>query len=101
MPFPTALREIATNGSTWTAVPSAQLPVHLRVSNAIEWAWALNAASGVLGSVLAIVVALHFGLDATLGCAAGAYLAAAVLTLYWQRHRIQQTYVEEPEMVAV
>jgi hypothetical protein len=44
----------------------------------------MNAASGVLGSVLAILLALNFGFDATLGCAAGTYLAAAVLTLLWQ-----------------
>jgi len=45
----------------------------------------MNAASSVLGSVLAIVLALHFGLSATLGCAAGTYLAAAALTLLWQK----------------
>ncbi len=56
----------------------------------------MNAASGVLGSVLAIVLALHFGLDATLGCAAGTYLAAAALTLLWQRPRMNIVSIEEP-----
>jgi hypothetical protein len=39
----------------------------------------MNAASSVLGSVLAIVIALRFGLNATLACGAVAYLLALVL----------------------
>ncbi|HZU22903.1 MAG TPA: hypothetical protein VE998_08740, partial [Terriglobales bacterium] len=45
----------------------------------IEWAWAMNAASSVLGSVVAMVVAIHFGLNATLLGAAAAYGLAAVV----------------------
>ncbi|HMF92566.1 MAG TPA: hypothetical protein VKL40_18125, partial [Candidatus Angelobacter sp.] len=56
MPFPTGLRRVDT----------------------VEWAWALNAAASVLGSVTAMVVAIHFGLTVTLLCAAGAYLLAAL-----------------------
>jgi hypothetical protein len=48
--------------------------------NAVEWAWAMNAASSVLGSVLAIVIAIHWGLIITLACGAGAYLAAVTLS---------------------
>ena len=59
MPFPTGLRRVAT----------------------VEWAWALNAAASVLGSVLAMVIAIHFGLTITLLCAAAAYLLAA----FWSR----------------
>src|SRR5262249_42609736 len=55
MPFPTGLRRVQT----------------------VEWAWALNAAASVLGSVMAMVVAIHFGLTVTLVCAATAYLIAA------------------------
>jgi spermidine synthase len=88
MPFPTGLREIATFGNRLTGETSEQFSKPVTRSSTIEWAWALNAASSVLGSVLAIVVALHFGLDAALGCAAGAYLFAAVLTLRWQRQPI-------------
>jgi hypothetical protein len=79
MPFPAGLREIAGHARAFADDPAAN------ESNTIEWAWAMNAASSVLGSVLAIVIALHFGLDATLGCAAGTYLAAAALTLLWRR----------------
>jgi hypothetical protein len=47
--------------------------------NSVEWAWAMNAGSSVLGSVLAMVIAIQFGLNATLGCGAGAYLIAILL----------------------
>jgi SAM-dependent methyltransferase len=59
MPFPSGLR--ALDGST------------------VEWAWALNAASSVLGSVLAMVIAIQFGLNLTLACGAVAYLLALAL----------------------
>ncbi len=85
MPFPTGLREIAAVGNGLAAGNSEKYSAPVARNSTIEWAWALNAASSVLGSVPAIVVALHFGLDATLGYAAGAYFAAAVLTLRWQR----------------
>ena len=75
MPFPAGLREIAGQDRAFTKETE---------NTTVEWAWAMNAASGVLGSVLAILLALNFGLNATLGCAAGAYLAAAVLTLLWR-----------------
>jgi hypothetical protein len=52
-------------------------PTGLRRIDAVEWAWALNAAASVLGSVAAMVIAIHFGLTVTLLCAATAYLAAA------------------------
>jgi len=83
MPFPTGLRAMATAERT----------------TATEWAWALNAASSVLGSVLAIVVSINFGLDATLGSAAGAYLSAMALSLYWRAPSVGQVSVESPEPV--
>jgi hypothetical protein len=67
MPFPTGLRALCSLESS--AVES----------NAVEWAWAMNAAASVLGSVLAIVIAMEFGLTVTLICGAAAYLAAALL----------------------
>ncbi|HEY3975454.1 MAG TPA: hypothetical protein VGM18_20810 [Candidatus Sulfotelmatobacter sp.] len=74
MPFPTGLRALA-------ALPSAEFPVGNAVSgNSVEWAWAMNAAASVLGSVLAMVIAIQFGLTATLACGAGAYLLALLLT---------------------
>ena len=66
MPFPTGLRAIASTSDAAR-------------DNAIEWAWAMNAAASVLGSVLAMVIAIQFGLTVTLICGALAYLAALVL----------------------
>jgi hypothetical protein len=63
MPFPTGLRALAG---------SEEEPVE----HSIEWAWAMNAASSVLGSVLAIVIAIEFGLNVTLVCGAAAYAFA-------------------------
>ncbi len=70
MPFPSGLRALAASS---LAAGSAQQ------GNAIEWAWALNAASSVLGSVLAMVIAIQFGLSWTLASGALAYLLALAL----------------------
>jgi spermidine synthase len=65
MPFPTGLRMLSGSSS--------------KTATAVEWAWAMNAAASVLGSVLAIVIAIQFGLTVTLTCGAVAYLLALVL----------------------
>ena len=65
MPFPAGLRALAANRG--------------EPGDSIEWAWAMNAASSVLGSVLAIVIAIQFGLNVTLTCGATAYLLALLL----------------------
>jgi hypothetical protein len=57
-------------------------PTALGMVDAVEWAWALNAAASVLGSVMAMVVAIHSGLTVTLACAAGAYLIAGLCTAF-------------------
>jgi spermidine synthase len=73
MPFPTGLRALA-------ALPAPEFPAGQGASdNAVEWAWAMNAAASVLGSVLAMVIAIQFGLTVTLACGAGAYLLALAL----------------------
>jgi hypothetical protein len=63
MPFPSGLRALAD----------------ATTGNLVEWAWAMNAASSVLGSVLAIIIAIQFGLNITLATGAAAYLLAIVL----------------------
>ncbi|MGA7220809.1 MAG: hypothetical protein WBX38_21010 [Candidatus Sulfotelmatobacter sp.] len=73
MPFPTGLRALAMR----PAPHLAARPV--AADNAVEWAWAMNAAASVLGSVLAMVIAIQFGLTATLACGVAAYLLALVL----------------------
>jgi spermidine synthase len=70
MPFPSGLR----------ALVRGPLPGRATGENhAVEWAWAMNAAASVLGSVLAMVIAIQFGLNATLACGVAAYLLALVL----------------------
>jgi spermidine synthase len=73
MPFPTGLRALA-------ALPAPEFPGQGASDNAIEWAWAMNAAASVLGSVLAMVVAIQFGLTITLASGAAAYVLALILT---------------------
>jgi hypothetical protein len=76
MPFPTGLRALAS-------FPVPEFPAEEdggSEQSAVEWAWAMNAASSVLGSVLAMVIAIQFGLNVTLACGAGAYLLALALT---------------------
>jgi hypothetical protein len=74
MPFPTGLRALAS-------MPAPEFPAGKAAGeSAVEWAWAMNAASSVLGSVLAMVIAIHFGLSITLACGAFAYLLALLLT---------------------
>jgi hypothetical protein len=70
MPFPTGLRVLAS-------APAPEFPQ--QSNNAVEWAWAVNAGSSVLGSVLAMLVAIRYGLNVTLLCGALAYLLAVVL----------------------
>ena len=77
MPFPTGLRALA-------ATPAADF--REPAENAVEWAWAMNAAASVLGSVLAMVIAIQFGLTVTLACGAAAYVLALFVmpALQWK-----------------
>jgi len=70
MPFPTGLRALAP----------VSIPELLnREDNAVEWAWAMNAAASVLGSVLAMMIAIQFGLTVTLAGGLVAYVLALAL----------------------
>ncbi len=62
LPFPTGLRLLEKHHA-----PS------------VRWAWSLNAAASVLGSVGALVLALYLGLVGTLLIGGGLYLAALLL----------------------
>ncbi len=62
MPFPTGLTRLES-----------------RYPHAVRWAWALNAASSVLGSAGAIFLAIYFGLRMALLFGAALYLIAGVL----------------------
>jgi MFS family permease len=69
IPFPTGL--------TW---------LEARFPQAVRWAWALNAASSVLGSAAAIFLAIHIGLRATVLVGAGLYLCA--LSVVWLQNSV-------------
>ena len=71
MPFPNGLRALSAHAEA-SADPRSN-------HGAVEWAWAMNAASSVLGSVLAMVIAIQFGLNITLACGAAAYVLAIAL----------------------
>lgn len=76
-----------------TPFPSGLRALHGAGEQTVEWAWAMNAASSVLGSVLAMVIAIQFGLTVVLACGALAYIAAGALTLTFPRQ------VKKPEPV--
>src|SRR5271165_5333964 len=71
MPFPSGLRALSYSAATDEG--------DSRKRGAVEWAWAMNAASSVLGSVLAMVIAIQFGLNVTLACGAASYLLAMLV----------------------
>jgi hypothetical protein len=76
MPFPTGLKRL----EAWHA-PS------------VRWAWSLNAASSVFGSVAALVCSIYLGLVQTLIIGGLFYLAALAVIA---RVRVGQTPEPEP-----
>jgi hypothetical protein len=74
------------------SVMGMPFPSGLRLVPTVEWAWALNAAASVLGSVAAMVIAIHFGLTATLACAAAAYVLAAAFSATWRGRVYEQIF---------
>ena len=80
MPFPTGLRALVADSASSSREANSS-------DTAVEWAWAMNAAASVLGSVLAMVVAIQFGLNVTLVCGVAAYLLALLLLPTLQMHR--------------
>jgi hypothetical protein len=71
IPFPSGLRALAARPLTNPRREENESP--------LEWAWAMNAGASVLGSVLAIFIAIQFGLNTTLLCGSAAYLSAIFL----------------------
>jgi hypothetical protein len=62
LPFPTGLRMLEE-----------------RHAPSVRWAWSLNAAASVLGSVGALLLALYIGLEGTLLTGGGLYIAALLI----------------------
>jgi hypothetical protein len=81
MPFPTALRRL----EAWHK-PS------------VRWAWSLNAAASVLGSVGSLVCAIYLGLVQTL--LAGGLLYLAALAIAIRTPRVRDNSVVSPVPLA-
>ncbi len=74
-------------------------PTGLRLVKTVEWAWALNAAASVLGSVMAMIIAIHFGLTITLASAAVAYALAALCSRTWRSAGISTAFTTDRNRV--
>jgi hypothetical protein len=61
--------------------PAGLAAVAVRAPGRVPWLWAVNSATSVLGSVLATIVSLHAGIDASLAVGAGLYALSALLAL--------------------
>ena len=68
MPFPLGLRLLDKVGPEWAAL--------------IPWVWGINGATSVLGSILAITVAINFGFRATMLLGLAIYGLAWVTSAY-------------------
>ena len=97
MPFPTGLRAMAPEAE---GIADAEMG-GAGNGNRVEWAWALNAASSVLGSVLAMLIAIQWGLTVTLTVAAACYLVAAVLSRRFGTARLSGIVATEHEPPAL
>ncbi len=68
MPFPSGLRRLEE-----------------RHAPSLRWAWSLNAAASVMGSVVSVVLAIYLGLRATLLIGGAMYLVALLVILVTRR----------------
>jgi hypothetical protein len=75
--------------------PTGVRRLSLGLESAIPWAWAVNATASVVGSVLAVQVALTYGFTTVLGLAAVAYgLALVSLLLQNLSHHRYKHYAQ-------
>jgi hypothetical protein len=63
------------------AFPTGIRAVGERAPTRVPWLWSVNSSTSVLGSVLATLVSLHVGIEATLLCGAGVYLLSLPIAL--------------------
>ena len=71
--------------------PSGLARLEKQYSQAVCWAWAVNAAAGVLGSVGAIFLAIHVGLSQTMLIGGLCYLGALTAVLLTATSEARQT----------
>ena len=76
MPFPLGLRALGDRAGSRNG--SGHAEVESRGNPEVAKAWAVNGVMTVLGSVLAVSVAMLWGFTAVVGVALGAYVVAAV-----------------------
>jgi hypothetical protein len=62
-------------------LPTGLAMLEVRHKPSVKWAWALNSASSVLGSVSAIFLAIYTGLNRTLLVGGALYLAALLVVM--------------------
>jgi hypothetical protein len=63
-----------------TAFPSGLRLAGRVDAGCLQWAWAMNAATSVLGSLLAVFVSIHLGIWQTMALGAVCYLGSSILT---------------------
>ncbi len=64
-----------------TAFPTGMRLARRVHPGVLQWAWAMNAATSVLGSALSVFLSIHLGIWQTMAAGAGCYLLAAGLAL--------------------
>jgi len=69
----------------------------LRAPELVPWAWGINGSASVMGSVAAVIIAMHWGFGAALVVGALAYLCSTVLVGFDRRvEREPSDRIEEP-----
>ncbi len=66
-------------------LPTGLGMLEVRHKPSVKWAWALNSAASVLGSVSAIFLAIYAGLQRTLLAGGALYLVALIVLLLLKR----------------
>ncbi|MCG2581153.1 MAG: hypothetical protein KA296_09780 [Marinobacter sp.] len=61
------------------ALPQGMLRVRAAGASTIAWAWGINGFTSVIGSLAAVLIAMHWGFTVLMGCASICYLSAAIL----------------------
>jgi len=72
-----------------TAFPSGVRLLGHAHENSIPWVWALNGGASVLGSIIAMAIAMSYGYRVTLILGAVTYLGAFLIVCFL-RHPLQQ-----------
>jgi predicted MFS family arabinose efflux permease len=69
--------------------PTGLTRLEERFPHAVRWAWSLNSAASVMGSALAILLAIYIGLRATLLVGGALYLAAVLVVWLQTRTKVE------------